>query len=98
MKQPATHHLKLCEKCRGKGEVMGLVMRIYCEKCSGHGVTQIDGVALNVPSLDSYQQHVRSMLIADLIDACVRLVTVGPESAYDRNNGRGAGGANYTGD
>ena len=98
MKQPEIEDLKLCEKCHGSGEVMGLVMRICCEKCAGHGVTQTDGDALNMPALDSYQQYVLSVLIENFIDECALMVSTGPESAYYGNNGRGAGGSNFTGD
>lgn len=98
MKQPEIKNLKLCDKCYGSGNVMGLVMRICCEKCAGHGVTRLDGGALDVEDLSPAQSFARSQLIECFIDKCALLRMVGPESAYSGNNGRGAGGSNFTGD
>lgn len=92
MKQPEMQYVRECIKCRGKGEIMGATMRIFCPLCHGHRFISIEeGEPLSLRGLCEELFRARKAL-------ALKPLTTGPEAGYYGNNGRGAGGSNFTGD
>lgn len=106
MKYPEMNHVEVCEKCRGVGEVMGLVQRIHCPACRGNRYQSLDdGQPLNVRSLcrELYETQRRLAGAEEDIARFRKNIheqpySTGPQRGYYGNNGRGAGGSNFTGD
>lgn len=108
MKQPEMKHVKLCEKCRGEGEIMGAVMRIFCPRCHGNRFESVPPEAgLSISSLSKELYEARKELAKSLAEfdrdhatGKHRSLSSATEAqrAYYRNNGRGPGGSNFTGD
>lgn len=93
-------HVKKCETCRGTGQVWGAVQHIICPSCLGVRFQAI-GVEDRPASTQELGAELHETRIA-LAIAIDRLnaapLSTGPDSAYYGNNGRGAGGSNFTGD
>lgn len=93
--------VKKCETCRGTGQVWGAVQRIYCPSCLGvryQSATSVEYWAASNQELAD-ELHDTRVALAMAIDRLNRApLSTGPECGYYRNNGRGAGGSNYTGD
>lgn len=107
MKKHEMKHVKWCDKCNGEGMVMGLVQRIYCHACLGvRYASYSDDWPLNVSNLSKELYETQQRLArAEALIAKHRMDVIqgpGSESAQQRayydNNGRGAGGSNFTGD
>lgn len=98
MKMPVMETLKVCVTCRGSGEVMGLTMRTYCPDCYGFRFSTADGAPLDLRDLCEELYRARKQLVAAIIQLERSPLATGPEAAYYGNNGRGAGGSNFTGD
>lgn len=108
MKLPEMKRLKLCDKCRGEGEIMGAVMRIFCPKCHGNRFESVPPeVGLSVSSLSQELYEARKELAKSLADFDHGHATGKHRSLsrasdaqrdYYGSNGRGAGGSNFTGD
>jgi hypothetical protein len=86
-----------CGTCRGNGVVSGVFHQLDCAACHGSGwVCQSTGDALPledlVPQLNMKLRH----MAAELNRA--RHSQGGAHEQYEKNNRRGAGGSNYTGD
>ncbi|MCH4880133.1 hypothetical protein EQV97_22495 [Pseudomonas sp. TMW22090] len=86
-----------CNVCRGTGIYTGVFHQMTCENCHASG--WVCGKTLKTLPLIEVVQ----MLNARLRDAIgeiakVRQVIGGAHEQYERNNRRGAGGSNYTGD
>lgn len=91
-------HVKKCETCRGVGKVWGAVQYVWCPSCIGLRYQSIYGSTTSAQSL-SDELHATRVALAIAVDALNSgPLTTGPESAYYGNNGRGAGGSNFTGD
>ena len=93
-------HVKKCETCRGTGQVWGAVQHIICPSCLGVRFQAI-GVEDRPASTQELGAELHETRIA-LAIAIDRLnaapLSTGPDSSYYGNNGRGAGGSNFTGD
>lgn len=99
MKQPEMKHVKLCDKCRGSGEIMGATMRIFCPECHGNRYRSVDPrESLSVRALARELYETRKALSVAVENLNSKPLSTGPGDAYYVNNGRGAGGSNYTGD
>lgn len=94
-------HVKKCETCRGTGQVWGAVQHICCPSCLGVRYQAAASVADRAASTQELGDELHDTRIA-LAMAVDRLnsmpLSTGPESGYYGNNGRGAGGSNFTGD
>ncbi len=99
MKQPELQYVRVCIKCLGKGEVMGATMRIFCPLCHGHRFISIEeGEPLSLRGLCEELFRARKALALAAGNLNSKPLTTGPEAGYYDNNGRGAGGSNFTGD
>lgn len=103
MKQADFTHVKLCGKCLGTGDVMGAVMRVICLDCDSLGfLTPLGASVVQSPRAVSILvkelQDTRKRLAVALDNLNSKPLLTGPESGYYGNNGRGAGGSNFTGD
>lgn len=99
MKLPEMKSLRLCDRCHGSGEVMGVSMRIFCPSCSGHRyVSTVPRQLVSMRDLCEELYQARKQLAAALEVIEREPLSTGPSSAYYGNNGRGVGGSNFTGD
>ena len=99
MKQPEMQYVRVCIKCRGKGEIMGATMRIFCPLCYGHRFISIEeSEPLSLRGLCEELFQARKALALAVGNLNSKPLTTGPEAGYYDNNGRGAGGSNFTGD
>ncbi|MCY1455082.1 hypothetical protein D9M71_721920 [compost metagenome] len=98
--------LERCEICLGRGAVRGIFHRnMECAGCNGGGFVTPEGVALEYPALVQQLRlrlarsgNERRMLQAALEKAGLWPLA-GPGDDYvGRNNRRGVGGGNMTGD
>lgn len=96
MKPPK--HVKKCETCRGEGEVWGAVQYVCCPSCLGMRYQSICGSIVSAQSLSDELHATRVALAMALVVLNGKPLTTGPDRAYYGNNGRGAGGSNFTGD
>lgn len=91
-------YVKKCETCRGTGEVWGAVQPVCCPSCLRTRYQSILGSTASVEAL-SKELHETRVALAMAVDRLnSKSLSTGPESAYYGNNGRGAGGSNFTGD
>lgn len=100
MKQPATQHVRVCDTCRGEGGVMGAVMRLTCIDCDGLGFLMPTGERINRTKGGAQAMARELYATRKRLSAALNSLapSTGPERSYYGNNGRGAGGSNFTGD
>lgn len=88
--------LRECLDCRGTGLVTGMFHELDCATCNASGwVCEATGEALPLADLVLQLNMKLRAMARDLANAG-RLS--GAQQQYERNNRRGAGGSNYTGD
>lgn len=88
------HHVQPCGTCRGKGEVSGAVMTIYCHKCEGVGFFGVDEREDVIAGQIELAHEVRRLVgLVDLLTAS----TETKRQLY-ADNTKGPGGACFTGD
>ena len=91
--------LAKCTTCRGRAVVSGVFHDLACVQCNASGwVSAENGEALTLEVLVT-QLSIRLQAAEEQIAKihCFKPAS-GPETAYEHNNRRGAGGSNYTGD
>lgn len=86
-----------CNICLGKGIRTGLFHQMECEHCLGSG--WVCGHTLQTLPLGDVVPVLNARLKDALAEiAKARHVIGGAHEQYERNNRRGAGGSNFTGD
>lgn len=89
--------LMVCGICRGATVVSGVFHQLDCVQCNASGwVCAITGEALPLPDLVQQLSLKLRHLSAELSRA--KQVQGGAHEQYEKNNRRGAGASNYTGD
>ncbi|WP_176506381.1 hypothetical protein [Pseudomonas urethralis] len=91
--------LARCESCRGRGLVRGVFHEMDCFACNASGWVRAD--SLEPLPLQELVTQLNFKLLATerlLAEARQPRHAVGAAADYYRNNRRGAGGTNYTGD
>lgn len=89
--------LMVCGICRGATVVSGVFHQLDCVQCNASGwVCAITGDALPLPDLVQQLSLKLRNLSAELSRA--KQVQGGAHEQYEKNNRRGAGASNYTGD
>jgi hypothetical protein len=91
--------LAQCSICRGKAVVKGVFHELACVQCNASGWVSADtGEALPLDVLVT-QLSIRLQATEHQVELLKREpLTSGPAAQYERNNRRGAGGTNFTGD
>ena len=90
--------LAWCPACRGKAVIKGVFHELACVQCNASGwVNGISGEALPLEELVT-QLSLRLQQAEARISQLQRVVPIGAAALYERNNRRGAGGTNFTGD
>lgn len=97
--------LERCEICQGAGRIRGIFHRMECAGCNGGGFVTPEGKPLEYPALVEQLRlrlarsgNERRMMQAALERAGLWPLA-GPGDDYvGRNNRRGVGGGNMTGD
>jgi hypothetical protein len=91
--------LAKCPACRGKAMIKGVFHELACVQCNASGWVSADtGEALPLEVLVT-QLSVRLQAAEHQVELLKREpLMCGPAAQYERNNRRGAGGSNYTGD
>jgi hypothetical protein len=91
--------LAKCTVCKGKAVVKGVFHELACIQCNASGwVTAETGEALPLEVLVT-QLSIRLLAAEHQVELLKREPLMsGPAAQYVRNNRRGAGGTNYTGD
>ncbi|WP_085696291.1 hypothetical protein [Pseudomonas sp. B26(2017)] len=90
--------LAKCPACRGSGVVKPMFYELDCEGCHASGWVAADGFKpLTLQELVTQLNFKLKAAERQLADAR-RAVPVGASADYERNNRRGPGGTNYTGD
>ena len=86
-----------CSTCRGAGSTDGIFHQIACSACSASGwVCRSTGDALPLDELVAELAMKLRNATAELARA--KQVQGGAHEQYEKNNRRGAGASNYTGD
>lgn len=99
MKQPGLKYVELCSNCRGAGKIHGAVMVIECPSCHGQRfASAVDGGLASAEHLALELYEARKALASAIDNLNSKPLSTGPQAAYYSNNGRGAGGSNFTGD
>lgn len=91
--------VKMCAKCRGSGQVWGAVQHIICHNCLGARFQSAgDDKPATIEELGAelHETRIALAVVVDRLNAAP--LSTGPDAAYYGNNGRGAGGSNFTGD
>ncbi|AIR90570.1 hypothetical protein [Pseudomonas cremoricolorata] len=99
---PALHKQQIvlarCPDCRGRAVVKGVFYELPCGQCNASGwVSALTGEPLPLEELVT-QLGLRVRELEQQAGRQRPSTTGGPESQYQTNNRRGAGGTNYTGD
>ena len=89
--------LTQCPACHGKAVISGLFHQIDCDRCNASGWV-VSGTGEALPLQDLVTQLSFKLQQADQQLLGHRRALSGPAQQYERNNRRGAGGSNYTGD
>lgn len=90
--------LAKCQVCRGRAVIRGVFHELDCVQCNASGwVTAETGEALPLEVLVR-QLSIRLQSAEQRIATLNSFKPAGAEAQYQQNNGRGAGGTNYTGD
>ena len=91
--------LAQCSICRGKAVVKGVFHELACVQCNASGWVSADtGEALPLEVLVT-QLSTRLQAAEHQVELLKREPLMsGPAAQYERNNRRGAGGTNFTGD
>lgn len=91
--------LAQCSICRGKAVVKGVFHELACVQCNASGWVSADtGDALPLEVL-VIQLSIRLQAAEHQVELLKREPLIsGPAAQYERNNRRGAGGTNFTGD
>ncbi|UVM07042.1 hypothetical protein [Pseudomonas laurylsulfatiphila] len=91
--------LAKCPICRGKAVVKGVFHELACIQCNASGwVSAEAGEALSLEVLVT-QLSIRLQAAEHQVELLKREPLMsGPAAQYERNNRRGAGGSNFTGD
>lgn len=90
--------LAWCPVCRGKAVIKGVFHDLACSQCNASGwVNGITGEALPLEELVT-QLSLRLQQAESRIEQLKKVVPIGAAALYQRNNRRGAGGTNFTGD
>lgn len=88
-----------CPECKGRAVTQGMFHELACMQCNASGwVSAGTGEALPLEVLVTQlglmlHQAMRNLELSSRIEALS-----GPTAQYERNNRRGAGGTNFTGD
>ncbi len=89
--------LMVCSSCRGAGCTEGIFHQIACWACNASGwVCQSTGNSLPLDELVAQLNIKLRNASAELSRA--KQANGGAHEQYEKNNRRGAGGSNYTGD
>ena len=87
-----------CPVCKGKAVVHGVFHHLACVQCNASGwVTAETGEALPLEVLVT-QLSIRLQAAEHQVELLKREPMPGPSAQYERNNRRGAGASNFTGD
>lgn len=92
-------HVKMCATCRGSGQVWGAVQHIICPSCLGVRFQSAGGdqpATSEQLGAELHETRIALAMVVDRLNAAP--LSTGPDAAYYGNNGRGAGGSNFTGD
>lgn len=91
--------LAQCSICRGKAVVKGVFHDLACVQCNASGWVSADtGDALPLEVLVT-QLSIRLQVAEHQVELLKREPRMsGPAAQYERNNRRGSGASNYTGD
>jgi hypothetical protein len=91
--------LAQCSICKGKAVVRGVFHDLACVQCNASGWVSADtGDALPLEVLVT-QLSIRLQAAEHQVELLKREPLMsGPAAQYERNNRRGAGGSNFTGD
>ncbi|MNL43797.1 hypothetical protein D3C87_1663270 [compost metagenome] len=91
--------LAQCSVCKGRAVVKGVFHELACVQCNASGWVSADtGDALPLNVLVT-QLNIRLQAAEQQVELLKREPLMsGPAAQYERNNRRGAGGANFTGD
>jgi len=90
--------LEKCPWCGGRGVVKPLFYEMDCDPCHASGWVRADGLEpLTLQELVTQLNFKLKAAERQLADAR-RETPVGASADYERNNRRGPGGTNYTGD
>ncbi|MGF0241235.1 hypothetical protein ACQR3P_18460 [Rhodococcus sp. IEGM1300] len=90
--------LARCSACRGRAVIKGVFHELACVQCNASGwVAAETGEALPLEVLVT-QLSIRLQAVEHQIAQFNRFKPAGTEAQYERNNRRGAGGTNFTGD
>ena len=91
--------LAKCPVCRGSAVVKGVFHELPCIQCKASGWVSADtGEALPLEVLVT-QLSIRLQAAEHQVELLKREPLLsGPAAQYERNNRRGAGGTNFTGD
>ena len=87
-----------CYDCRGNGLRLCMFHEIECATCNASGwVCATTGEALPLADL-VLQLNMKLRAVTRDLDKALAGSPPGAEQQYEKNNRRGAGGSNYTGD
>ena len=92
-------HVKMCATCRESGQVWGAVQHIICPSCHGVRFQSAGGdqpATSDQLGAELHETRIALAVVVDRLNAAP--LSTGPDAAYYGNNGRGAGGSNFTGD
>lgn len=91
--------LTKCPASRGRAVIKGVFHELACVQCNASGwVTAETGEALPLEVLVT-QLSIRLQVAERRLELLSRpSIAVGPEAQYSKNNRRGPGATNYTGD
>ncbi|MGX1087439.1 hypothetical protein [Pseudomonas sp. BIC9C] len=91
--------LAKCPACRGRAVIRGVFHELACVQCNAAGwVTAETGEPLPLEVLVT-QLSIRLQAAEHQVELLKREPLMsGPAAQYERNNRRGAGGTNFTGD
>ena len=90
--------LAKCTICMGRAVVQGVFHDLACVQCNASGwVTAETGEALPLEVLVT-QLSIRLQAADHQLAQFRKVASSGPSAQYEKNNRRGAGGTNYTGD